>query len=272
MSAIADPRPAADGPLESWTRTLNEDDALTLVDLARPGLPLDAWTEDAHDALPQAGRDRRTETIRLVRERLLDWDAAPDGEPPTVAATDWLRLMHDGAPYARVELLWGRYLFDQAWVRRAIEHLVAPALAAADTPLSPRDADRIDLDRWTDFVDAHLRPDAGDASRPKTRQQIQRALSRLGVLEIEDPRAGLTRAVHARPAPVVFGWLLAHEMRLTRRTELDLEHAAARSATARLFLPARAYARRCLDEAVALGVLRQSYLAGRARLHPGERP
>ncbi len=269
--ALADKTPDASAPrLESWTRTLNEDDALDLVDLARPGLSLDDWTEDAHDALPQASRDRRTETIRLVRERLLDWDA--DGDASTVADTDWLRLMHEGAPYARVELLWGRYLFDQPWVRRAIDHLIAPALTTADTPLSPRDADRIDLERWTAFVDVHIREGAGDASRPKTRQQIQRALTRLGVLEVEDSREGLTRALHARPAPVVFGWLLAYEMRLTRRTELDLDVAAEISATARLFQPTRAYARRSLDEAVSLGVLRQSYLAGRPRLHPGERP
>lgn len=266
MSALD---PSETPRIESWTRTLNEDDALTLVDLARAGLPLSAWTEDAHDALPQASRDRRTETIRLVREHLLDWVAA-DADDPAIADTTWLRLMHDGAPYARVELLWGRYLFEHPWVRRAIDELVAPALAAADEPLSPRDVDRLDLTDWTTWVDRTLRPDVGPASRPKTRQQLQRALVRLGVLDIEDARAGLTRVRHARPAPVVFGWLVAHEMRLGHRIEMDLDHATCASRTARLLLPDPIYARQCLDDAVARGILRRGYLAGRARLHPGE--
>lgn len=252
-------------PLESWTRTLNEDDALALIDLARPGRPLSDWTAEAHETLPQASRQRRTETIRLVRESLLD-----PGPDDTIAPSIWLRLVHDGAPHLRTELLWTRFLFDHPWVRRALDTLLAPALATADEPLSPRDADRIDAATWAAFVERTLRPDVGPASIPKTRQQLQRALVRLGVLEIEDPRHGLTRVCHARPAPPVFGWAIAAEIRAAHRIEMDLDHAATASRTARLFLVDPPYARHCLDDAVARGILRRGYLAGRPRLHPGD--
>ena len=63
-----------EGPLPTWTRTLNEDDARELLDAATPGLPVADWRELSHRILPQASRARRQELVRLVEQHLLDHD------------------------------------------------------------------------------------------------------------------------------------------------------------------------------------------------------
>ena len=50
----------------SWTRTLNEDDAIPLLLEATPGTTLAAWEARGHDNLPQASRARRRETLRIA--------------------------------------------------------------------------------------------------------------------------------------------------------------------------------------------------------------
>src|SRR5690606_417207 len=59
-------------PVPTWTRTLNDEDAALLLDLAWPGMSLDTWQEQGHAVLPQPSLPRRREQLRLVREELLD--------------------------------------------------------------------------------------------------------------------------------------------------------------------------------------------------------
>ena len=59
-------------PVPTWTRTLNEEDALVLVDAAHAGTSVDDWAELADRLLPQASPARRRELIRIVRDELLD--------------------------------------------------------------------------------------------------------------------------------------------------------------------------------------------------------
>src|SRR5690606_16514151 len=87
--------------LTSWTRTLNEEDALTLLDSAHPGARVEEWVELGHQLLPQASLARRRELIRIVREELLD---TRDG---VIDASAWLRLLQGGSPHRRLGLLYG---------------------------------------------------------------------------------------------------------------------------------------------------------------------
>lgn len=250
--------------LTSWTRTLNEDDALLLLEEAEPGLAIDAWVEIGHAHLPQAGRDRRTELIRLVRERLLD----VDGE--AIADTRWHALMRRASPGARRALLHGRYLFDHPWILRVNDALIGPRLDASEVPLAPRDADRIDHEEWCAFVREVAQPGTGLESLKKTRSVLLRNLERLGVITREGSRGEHARVQRGTPDERAFGWLLGHEIRTRQLGEGSLSWAIARSRAALLFRPSLAYAERCVDEALAAGLLRQSYIAGESRLLDGE--
>ena len=90
------------GAPTSWTRTLNVEDALTLLDSAHAGTSVEDWAERGDRLLPQASPSRRRELIRIVREELLD---SRDG---VIVSTAWLRLFQEGSPHRRLGLLFGR--------------------------------------------------------------------------------------------------------------------------------------------------------------------
>ncbi len=254
--------------LTSWTRTLNEEDALALLDEARPCMALDEWGELGHRILPQTGRDRRTETIRIVRDELLDHD---DGR---IADSAFLRLVQDGSPHRRLGLLYGRLLYGRPLVHRTLDALVWPALDRAAEPLAPHDAAWVPRDAWDAFLRDTLHESTGPASFPKTRSTLQRVLARAGVLRLE--RGDQTASPHeahaqrSRPDSLAYAWLLAHELRDRDRTEVPESWALAEAFAARLFAPPEGHDLACVEAGVAAGLLRRGYLAGQARLHPGE--
>lgn len=250
--------------LISWTRTLNEDDALLLLDEAQPGLSLEQWTDRGHDILPQPSRDRRTELIRLVREKLLDW--TPQG---TVADTRWLGILRASAPGPRRHLLHGRFLFDAPWILRVQATLIGPHLEAAEAPLAERDADLIKHATWVSFVEENALPNTGPESLKKTRSVVLRNLARLDVISPEGERGEDARVRRGKPDPLAFGWLLAFELRTKGVGECSLGWAAHHSRPATLFRPEPAYAERCVNAALAAGLLRRSFIAGEARYLDG---
>lgn len=245
--------------LTSWTRVMNQDAALLVLPLAQPGMPLDEWVELADDALPHAKRETRAAHIRLLRD-LVD---VRDGH---VADTWWHRLLIQGSPGRRRHLVWGRYLFGNPWVELLVDQLVLPRLAAAEEPLAPYDLDRVAPAEWETLVDEHLRPGTGPSSRKKMLTALPGVLERIGVLEGDEPDQ---RVVRARPDALAFCWLVGHELEQGQRQEAGLNHAATASFAARMWAVDPDYARTCLMAGVAAGVLRQGYLAGQARVHPG---
>jgi hypothetical protein len=251
------------GPLTSWTRTLNEDDACVLLDLARPGLALDDWTELGHRLLPQAGLARRREQIRMVRGDLLDHD------DDAILDSAFLRLFQDGAPHRRRTLLLGRLLRRRPFVEAALDDLVHPALTEADRPLAPEDADLIPAAAWTSFLHRRLRPGIPDEALRKTRTTLQGALRDVGVLEITGNTTRTTRVRHGRPDPLGFAWLLAWELVDGALSEVDQSWALNRSFAARLFAAEASYAAICIDAGAHEGLLRSGHLMGRPLVHPG---
>ncbi len=253
-----------DQQLKSWTRTLNEQDALLLLEqaLEEPSLP--KWREGAHQELPQASRARRQETVRIVERELLD----TDGE--RVVVSRYLRLFSEGRPGRRHDLLYGRLLFAKPWIRLAVVEVVLPQLANAEEPLAPRDADEVAAEAWDALLGRHLAPGTGPESVKKTRSTLQRNLAKLGVLLVEGATSRRTRVRRAEPDELAFGWLLWHELRTQSRAEASLAWAITESAASRMFATTPGYAERCVEAAVAAGLLRQGFLAGSPRLHPGE--
>lgn len=252
-----------DASLGSWTRTLNQEDAVLLLEGSTPGIPRDAWEEHGHSVLPQASRARRRETIRLVRDRLLDWD-----EAGLVADSTFLRLFQRGTAQRRQTLLFGRFLSSQPWILMALGELVLPQLLAMQEPLAPPDADLISDEAWRDFIRRHA--DIPASAFAKTRSTIHKNLASLGVLTIEGSARRKTRARHEEPDAMAFGWLLAHELICSGRSEATQSWARIESLPAKLFAVRPEYADRCIDVAVEEGLLRRGFLAGMSRLHVGE--
>lgn len=251
-------------PVPTWTRTLNEEDAVALLDLAQAGMSLAAWQEQGHAALPQPSLPRRREQLRLVRDELLDHDGHQ------ILDSRFLRLFHGGSPHRRRTFFLGRLLRNRPVVHLALERLVHPALARAETPLADDDADLIPAAAWDDLLRHHLPLDTGEPAFAKTRSTLQRALADVGVLEISGNTTRTTRVCRGRPEPLAYSWLIAHELRSSGRSEAPEVWALHHAFPARLFAPLPEYAAVCLDTGVSEGILRRGYLAGEPRLHPGE--
>jgi hypothetical protein len=247
--------------LVSWTRTLNEEDALALLDSARPGMPVEEWVSLGHSRLPQASQVRRRELIRMVREELLDTSG------DIVVASCWLRLFQEGSPHLRLGLLYGRLWRNRPLVLRALDSLVHPTLERADRPLAPRDADVVGSEDWDRFLRAHLRRETPSEAFAKTRSTVQSALRAVGVLEITGTREKVCRVRHGRPDPVAFAWVLARELR--DRGDASETWAARESFAVRLFAPTADYASTCIDAGVSANLLRRSHLLGQAQLRAG---
>ncbi len=247
--------------LTSWTRTLNEEDALTLVDNAQPGVSTAEWSELADRLLPQASAARRRELIRMVRDELLD---TKEG---SLIASAWLRLFQDGSPHRRVGLLYGRLWRNRPLVMRALDELVHPALVKADRPLAPRGADLLEPDVWDEFIRTCLRPDVPGEAFIKTRSTVQSALRSVGVLEISGNQGRTCRVRRGRPDPLAFSWVVARE--LLDCGEQPEPWAAREAFAAKLFAPRADYAANCLDAGVTAGLLRRGHLMAQTRLYPG---
>lgn len=255
---------AATVPVPTWTRTLNEEDAIHLLDVARPGTLLSDWQTEGHAVLPQPSQPRRREQLRLVREELLDHDGQQ------ILDSLFLRLFHAASPHRRHTLFLGRLLRNRPIVHCALEHLVHPALLRAEAPLAPEDADLIPSTVWDDFLRRRLPPDTGEPAFAKTRSTLQRALADVGVLDLQGNTTRTTRVCRGRPDPLAYAWLVAHELRCAGRSEAPEIWALHHAFPARLFAPTAEYAAICLDAGVDAGILRRGYLAGEPRLHPGE--
>lgn len=251
----------ATAPLGSWTRTLNEEDALALLDAATPGVPIADWTELGHRLLPQASHARRRELLHMVRDELLD------SREGVIVASSWLRLLQEGSPHRRLGLLYGRLWRRRPLVLRALEELVHPRLARADRPLAPLGVDLIEADDWDRFLRDCLRSDIPSEAFVKTRTTVQGALRAVGVVEITGTRERIFRVSHARPDPVAFAWVVAAELR--HRGEAAESWALRDSFAARLFAPLPEYAAACIDAGVSARLLTRTHLLGQAQLHLG---
>ena len=178
--------------MRSWTRTLNLDDAHTLLALAQAGTPLLVWHRACHDALSHLSTARCRELIRIVREDFLEV------QDHCIQPTLFTRHYETANPVEQVELVHVQWALTHPLTLEAAEHLVHPALEAG----SPQ----IHLEQFTRFVDGRLGT-ASRASRTKTRTVLVGALEGVGCLGTQG--TGRYRTLWARrgaptPATVAF--------------------------------------------------------------------
>lgn len=228
--------------MNSWTRTLNIDDAHTLLALAAPGLSRDAWVARCHDALPELSVARRREVIRLLRDGFLEWRQgalSPDG---------FLAAYRDAPAMAQLDLLQVAWALSHPLPLVVAEQLVAPALAA--------DAPAVALDDLDALVAEHLETSSRESLR-KTRTTVIGALEGVGALTSRG--TGQHRSLHphrGEPHPVAYAFLVQRDLASRGALSMMRAEAVQTSLPCRLTCCTEAHAEACLEAAVDAGLLR----------------
>ena len=153
--------------MKSWTRTLNLDDAHSLLALAEVGMAAAAWTTACHAALPELSLGRRRELIRILRDNFLDWQ---DGK---LTAGLFLTLYQRAPAPAQMQVLELHWALTHPLTLIATETLIGPAIDhnEPNVPLSDVEA----------LVSAHIETSSVESLR-KTRTVLLGALEGVGTL------------------------------------------------------------------------------------------
>jgi hypothetical protein len=246
----------------SWTRTLNMDDAHSLLARVEPGMALSAWASLCHRDLAHLSIARRRELIRILRDDLL----GVDGQGRILEGL-FLRFYRNAPASAQVDLL------DHAW---ALSHPLP--LVVADRLLAParEGGSPIALDDVDRLVRGELATDRDESAR-KTRSVVLGALERVGAIEARG--TGRNRALataRGTPHPLAFGWMLYRTAR-ERAGTLSFEQAIGDSLAPRLTGCTREHGTAAVAWCVARGVLDrrgdelvfdEAHIAARARSQP----
>ncbi|MCB9662526.1 MAG: hypothetical protein H6732_00275 [Alphaproteobacteria bacterium] len=229
--------------MKSWTRTLNLDDAHTLLALAQPGRGVADWTAACHPALPGLSQARRRELVRILRDGYLELDR------DRIAPGLFLRLYLKSPATAQLGLVQAQWALTHPLSRVAATTLVGPALASGRLD--------IPLQRVEDLVAAHLETRSQESLR-KTRTVLLGALEGIGVLHTSGTgQHRALRAARGRPDPVTFAYLVLRELdergvdAMLASEVLETGHAV------QLTQCGEEHAARCLRGAVHRGLLVQ---------------
>ncbi len=231
------------GPLNSWTRTLNLDDAHTLLALADPGQRLEDWSKGCYAALPDLSMARRRELIRMLRDGFLDLDG------DKIESGLFLSIYQDTPATGQLDLVQLQWALSHPLSLIAVERLIAPALQSGEVD--------IPLANVETLVAEHLATSSAE-SRRKTRTVLLGALEGIGVLETRG--TGQHRSLRARegaPHPIGYCCLVRRDL-LERNAKgmMSLE-AEESSLGARLTQCSSEYARACIDWCVERGILEE---------------
>ena len=214
--------------MRSWTRTLNLDDAHTLLALAEPGRTLDDWSEACHDALPALSASRRRELVRLLRDGFIDW--TPDGR---MSFGLFLEVYSTAPAVAPLELR------AEQW---ALSH---PRSESRDIPLADVDA----------LVEEYLATRSTESLR-KTRTVLLGAMEGIGTITARG--TGQHRSLAARqafPHPVTYGFLVRRELIERGVTSMPRGEVTSHSLALRLTQCGRDHAEACLKKNLESGTL-----------------
>lgn len=257
----------AGSDLKPWTTSVPPESAMTLLDLAEPGLLLSEWAARAREALPQGKVDRRGVILAALRSSFLDVEA------DRLQPSPFLGLFRGGSPRLRRQLFFARWASSNGWAALAARELFLPHLALLEAPLSPEGAGEIPFAKLKDFVRNQLPEGTREPSVERTASAITMVFAGLGSLERKGTGGKVLVPRRSVPDALAFGWLVRNQLEQERRTEAMDDWAARDSNAAVLFATDEPTARRLLDEAVAGGLLVRGYLAGAGRLQlPAHQP
>jgi len=231
--------------VKSWTRTLNLDDAHTLLAMASPGRDVEGWSTACMAALPDLSHPRRRELVRILRDEFLTLDT--EGH----LVDDLFLDTYRHAPgVAQIDVVRTQWALTHPLPLVAVDTLVGPALDSGEVDIPLDDVERL--------VAAHLDTNSTE-SRRKTRTVLLGALEGIGVLITRGTGQHRSlRAARGRPHPITFAWLIRRELADRGLDGMLHVEAVESSLPARLFRCGPEHATRCLDHAVARGTLWRS--------------
>jgi hypothetical protein len=228
--------------VKSWTRTLNLDDAHTLLAAVEPGMRVDAWSEACHDLLPELSVARRRELIRILRDGFLE--VSPEGR---VLPGLFLDRYQDAPAAAQIDLVHIQWALSHPVTLVAVDELVAPALDTGEFD--------IPLDDVEALVEQQLVTSSVE-SRRKTRTVLLGALEGIGVLVTRG--TGQHRALRASrgaPHPLAWGYLVLRDLQNRNLDAMIASEVTESSLAVRLTQCGSSWAHSCLRWNLDCGVL-----------------
>jgi len=230
--------------MKSWTRTLTLADAHSLLVLAQPRMSRSDWERACYKALAHIkSRPRQTDQIRLARENFLVFtgDSRIDGRGL------FLRMYRKASAAGQEGLVRVAWALSHDITAKAVEELVAPALASGDQD--------IPLMRVDKFVKKHAGTEAADALR-KTRTTLLDALSGLGCVETRGTgRHRSITATQGHPDATVFSYLILRELDETNRDAMSTTDATTTAQAVQLTQCNMGHAFVCIGAALQTGSL-----------------
>ena len=185
--------------MKSWTRTLNLDDAHTLLAVATPGLSLAEWTQRCHTSLPNLSIARRRELIRLLRDGFLEWT-----DDDTIAPGLFLQFYATASATAQIDIVNVQWALSHPITLVGVERLVQPTLESGQTDIPLKDVEKL--------VASNLHTRSAESLR-KTRTVLLGAMEGIGTLVTRG--TGQHRqlsAARGRPHPLTFAYLVHRDL------------------------------------------------------------
>ncbi|HMV65271.1 MAG TPA: hypothetical protein PKA64_00375 [Myxococcota bacterium] len=230
--------------MKSWTRTLNLDDAHTLLAVAEPGTRVDDWSDICHGLLPELSVARRRELIRILRDGFLDIGA--DGR---IVSGLFLEQYRDAPAVAQIDLVQIQWALSHPLTLVAVEELVAPALECGEPDIPLDDVEALVEEK---LVTSSLE------SRRKTRTVLLGALEGVGVLVTRGTGQHRTlRASRGAPHPLAFGYLVMRDLAERRLDAMIASEVTESSLPVRLTQCGFGWAEHCLRWNLETGLLTQ---------------
>ncbi len=228
--------------MKSWTRTLNLDDAHSLLACAEQGMTYAQWRERAAGLVDHLSVDRRRELFRILRDQFLTWS-----DNDTIANGLFLRFYADSSASAQIDILDLQWALSHEITLIALEELVQPALEAGNPqiPLSDLDA----------LVARNVKSSSAESLR-KTRTVLLGALEGTGTLTTRGTGQHRTlRATRGRPHPAAFAYLVHLDLQRRGTDELMASEAVESSLGSKASLCTVDWSSYCVSWAVDHGLL-----------------
>ena len=228
--------------MKSWTRTLNLDDAHTLLALVQPGMPFETWKNECHAALSDLSMPRRRELIRILRDDFLEW--TDDG---LVSDGLFLQFYDRATAVAQVDLVALQWALSHPLALLAAEQLVGPALQGSDPSISLQEFDAL--------VEQNVETESAESLR-KTRTVLLGALENIGTLITRG--TGQHRSLAAArglPHPMAFGFLVLRDLRNRQIDAMMSSEVAESSLPMRLTQCHPAHGRECIEWNIKANIL-----------------
>jgi len=228
--------------VKSWTRTLNIDDAHSLLACAEHGLTYAEWKSAAKSLVEHLSVDRQRELFRILRDQFLTWN-----EDGTVDDGLFMRFYNGSPATAQIDLLDHQWALSHEISLIALRELIGPALESNKPQIALADLDAL--------VARHIDSRSSESLR-KTRTVLLGALEGTGTLTTRGTGQHRSlRAARGRPHPAVFAYLVQLDLQGRGAEDMMASEAVESSLGVQASLCTTDWAGHCVSWAIDRGLL-----------------